>query len=56
LYALDRGTPVLATVVAQLHPVISAALAGAILREHPTGRQTVGVIFALVGVALISIG
>jgi drug/metabolite transporter (DMT)-like permease len=53
LYALHRGAPALATVVAQLHPLLTALLAGIILRDHLRRLQVIGVLLAISGVTLI---
>jgi len=53
LYALARGVPVSATVIAQLHPLVTALLAGFLLRERVSHRQLAGMALALSAVTII---
>lgn len=56
LLALQRGPVAVASVVASLYPVTTVLLAGVILRERLSRLQYVGVVCALVAVALVSTG
>lgn len=56
LYALARGVPALATAVAQMHPLVTAAIAIIVLREAPRLIQVVGIGLGVIGVLLISSG
>lgn len=56
LLALQRGPVAIASVVASLYPVTTVLLAGFILRERLSRLQYVGVVFALIAVALVSSG
>ena len=54
LFALHRGAPAGATVVAQLHPLLTAVLALVVLRERLERSQLAGVLLALCGIIIIS--
>jgi drug/metabolite transporter (DMT)-like permease len=56
LYALatDHGLLSLVSVLSSLYPLTTVLLAQALLREHVSRHQRVGIVFALAGVALIS--
>ena len=56
LLALQRGPVAIASVVASLYPVTTVLLAGFVLRERLSRLQYVGVVCALVSVALVSTG
>jgi drug/metabolite transporter (DMT)-like permease len=56
LIALQRGPVAIASVVASLYPVTTVLLAGFVLRERLSRLQYVGVLCALVSVALVSSG
>ena len=56
LLALQRGPVAIASVVASLYPVTTVLLAGFILRERLSRLQYVGVVCALIAVALVSSG
>jgi len=56
LLALQRGPVAVASVVASLYPVTTVLLAGFILRERLSRLQYVGVVCALIAVALVSSG
>jgi drug/metabolite transporter (DMT)-like permease len=56
LLALQRGPVAIATVVASLYPVTTVLLAGFVLRERLSRLQYVGVVCALLSVALVSTG
>lgn len=56
LLALQRGPVAIASVFASLYPVTTVLLAGAILRERLSRLQYVGVVCALVAVAVVSSG
>jgi drug/metabolite transporter (DMT)-like permease len=56
LLALQRGPVAIATVVASLYPVTTVLLAGFVLRERLSRLQQVGVVCALLSVALVSTG
>ena len=58
LYALatDHGLLSLVSVLSSLYPLTTVLLAQALLREHVSRHQKVGVIAALAGIALISAG
>jgi len=56
LLALQRGPIAVASVVASLYPVTTVLLAGLVLRERLSRLQYVGVVCALVSVALVSSG
>lgn len=56
LLALQRGPVAVASVVASLYPVMTVLLAGLVLRERLSRLQYVGVVAALVSVALVSSG
>ncbi len=56
LLALQRGPVAIASVVASLYPVTTVVLAGVVLRERLSRLQYVGVVCALVSVALVSTG
>ena len=52
----DTGLLSVVSVLASLYPVATVILARALLHEHLVRVQTVGVIVALTGVALIAAG
>jgi drug/metabolite transporter (DMT)-like permease len=56
LYALatTHGLLSLVSVLSSLYPLTTVLLAQALLREHVSRHQRVGIVFALAGVALIS--
>jgi drug/metabolite transporter (DMT)-like permease len=58
LYALatDHGLLSLVSVLGSLYPLTTVLLAQALLREHVSRHQKVGVVAALAGIALISAG
>lgn len=56
LLALQRGPVAVASVVASLYPVTTVLLAAIFLRERLSRLQLVGVVCALVAVALVSTG
>jgi drug/metabolite transporter (DMT)-like permease len=56
LLALQRGPVAIASVVASLYPVTTVLLAAFVLRERLSRLQYVGVVCALVSVALVSSG
>ena len=56
LVALQRGPIAIASVVASLYPVTTVLLAGLVLHERLSRLQYVGVVCALVAVALVSTG
>ena len=56
LLALQRGPVAIASVVASLYPVTTVILAAFVLRERLSRLQYVGVVCALVSVALVSSG
>ena len=56
LLALQRGPIAIATVVASLYPVTTVLLAAFVLRERLSRLQYVGVVCALLSVALVSTG
>jgi drug/metabolite transporter (DMT)-like permease len=58
LYALatDHGLLSLVSVLSSLYPLTTVLLAQALLREHVSRHQKVGIVAALAGVALISAG
>ena len=56
LLALQRGPIAIATVVASLYPVTTVLLAAFVLRERLSRLQYVGVVCALLSVALVSSG
>ena len=56
LLALQRGPVAIATVVASLYPVTTVLLAAFVLRERLSRLQYVGVVCALLSVALVSSG
>lgn len=56
LYALQGAAPVISTVVAQMHPMVTAVLATCLLRERPTLVQAAGLLLAICGVTLIGVG
>jgi drug/metabolite transporter (DMT)-like permease len=56
LIALQRGPVAVATVTASLYPVASVVLAAVVLRERLSRVQYLGVLCALVSVALVSTG
>jgi drug/metabolite transporter (DMT)-like permease len=56
LYALSYGAPVVVSVIAQLHPIVTATLATLLLRERPARSQIAGLVLAVTGVALIGLG
>ncbi|MFH1803768.1 MAG: DMT family transporter [Pseudomonadota bacterium] len=52
--AIDTGLPAgLAALIAGLQPVLTASVVGALLGERVTGRQWLGLVFGLAGVALV---
>ncbi|MGZ4399013.1 MAG: EamA family transporter, partial [Gaiellaceae bacterium] len=57
LYALatTRGLMSLVSVVGSLYPVTTVMLAQALLREHVSTHQRLGIAFAIAGVALIAV-
>jgi drug/metabolite transporter (DMT)-like permease len=56
LIALQRGPVAIASVVASLYPVTTVILAAFVLRERLSRLQYVGVVCALLSVALVSSG
>jgi len=58
LYALatDHGLLSLVSVLSSLYPLTTVLLAQALLREHVSRHQKVGIVAALAGIALISAG
>ena len=56
LIALQRGPVAIASVVASLYPVTTVILAAVVLRERLSRLQYVGVVCALISVALVSSG
>ncbi len=56
LYALHRGAPATSSVIAQLHPLLTAILAAVVLRERLRNPQIVGLFLSVGGVALIGAG
>ncbi|MDP2698825.1 DMT family transporter [Thalassospira sp.] len=52
--AIDTGLPAgLAALIAGLQPVLTASVVGALLGERVTGRQWLGLVFGLAGVAMV---
>jgi drug/metabolite transporter (DMT)-like permease len=51
----SRGLVSVTSVLASLYPVVTVALAAAVLHEHVAGAQRVGVVLTLTGVALIAV-
>lgn len=56
LYALKNNVPVIASVIAQMHPLVTALLAFALLRERLKPAQSVALFCACAGVAIIAFG
>ena len=55
--AMDAGLPPgLAALVLQAQAVLTVLVAAAALRERPTGRQTVGVVLATLGLVVVALG
>jgi drug/metabolite transporter (DMT)-like permease len=50
----SHGLVSVTSVLASLYPVVTVALAAAVLHEHVAGAQRVGVVLTLTGVALIA--
>jgi drug/metabolite transporter (DMT)-like permease len=53
--AAGHGLVSVTSVLASLYPVVTVALAAAVLHEHIAGAQRVGVVLTLTGVALIAV-
>jgi uncharacterized membrane protein len=56
LVAVQTGSLAVASVVSGLYPVVTIALAAALLREKVSARQAVGISLAMVAIALIGVG
>lgn len=54
LYAVERGPVALVATFSALYPIISVILAVFFLHETLTIRQCIGILFALIGMALIA--
>jgi drug/metabolite transporter (DMT)-like permease len=54
--ALTLGLAAVVSVVGSLYPVATVLLARVVLHEQPAGRQRAGVLAALAGVGIVSLG